>query len=96
MINIVKYNMNQFLMFDFKVSDRKLTSDTKLILVKPLNDAKEAFKYLKLIRKNTDVYSEFSSLKMEQFIISNENLKILLKDKDVKRYLMFFDQNYTK
>ena len=94
--NIVKYNMNQFLMFDFKVSDRKLTSDTKLILVKPLNDAKEAFKYLKLIRRNTDVYSEFSSLKMEQFIISNENLKILLKDKDVKRYLMFFDQNYTK
>ena len=94
--NIVKYNMNQFLMFDFKVSDRKLTSDTKFILVKPLKDAKEAYKYLKLIRRNKDVYSEFSSLKMEQFIISDDNLKVLMKDKNIKRYLMFFDQNYTK
>jgi len=92
--NIVKYNLNQFLMFDFKVADRKLTSDTKLILVKPLNDAKEAYKYLKLIRKNTDVYSEFSSLKMQQFIITEGNLKILMKDKNIDRYLMFFKQSY--
>ncbi len=92
--NIVKYNINQFLMFDFKVADRKLTSDTKLIIVKPLNNAKEAYKYLKLIRKNTDVYSEFSSLTMQQFIITDANLKILLKDKNIDRYLMFFKQNY--
>lgn len=94
--NIVKYNLDYFLMFDFKVADRKLSADTKLITVKPLNDKNEAFKYLKLIRKNTDVYSEFSSLEMKQFIISNENLKILLKDKDVNRYLMFFEQNYQE
>ena len=94
--NIVKYNLEHFLMFDFKVADRKLTSDTKLISVKPLNDSKEAYKYLKLIRKNTSVYSEFSSLEMKQFIISNSNLKILLKDKNIKRYMMFFEQNYVK
>lgn len=94
--NIVKYNLDFFLMFDFNVADRKLTSDTKLIVVKPLNNSKEAYKYLKLIRKNSDVYSEFSTLKMQQFIISSPNLKILLKDKDVDRYLMFFQQNYTK
>lgn len=94
--NIVKYNLDFFLMFDFKIADRKLTSDTKLIMVKPLNDAKEAYKYLKLIRKNSDVYSEFKSLDMNQFIISNANLKILLKDKDMTRYMMFFEQNYNK
>jgi hypothetical protein len=94
--NIIKYNLDQFLMFDFQVSDRKLTSDTKFILVKPLNDAKEAYKYLKLIRKNTEVYSEFNSLSMQQFIITEDNLKILQKEKDVSRYLMFFQQNYEK
>lgn len=94
--NIVKYNLDFFLMFDFNVADRKLTADTKFIIVKPLNNSKEAYKYLKLIRKNSEVYSEFSSLKMQQFIISSQNLKILLKDKDVDRYLMFFQQNYTK
>ncbi|MBN2669424.1 MAG: tetratricopeptide repeat protein [Bacteroidales bacterium] len=94
--NIIKYNLDYFLMFDFKVSDRKLTNNTKLILVKPLNDSKEAYKYLKLIRKNKDVYSEFNSLEMQQMIISEHNLNILLKDKDLNRYLMFFEQNYTK
>ena len=94
--NIIKYNLEYFLMFDFSVSDRKLTSDTKLIRVKPLNDAKEAFKYLKLIKRNTNVYSEFKSLQMQQFIISDSNLEILQKDKDLSRYLMFFEQNYSK
>jgi len=92
--NIVKYNLDFFLMFDFSVRDRKLTSDTKLIIVKPLNDAKEANKYLKLIRRNTDVYSEFKTLEMKQFIITDKNLQILMKDKNMKRYLMFFEQNY--
>jgi outer membrane protein assembly factor BamD (BamD/ComL family) len=94
--NIIKYNLDFFLMFDFQVSDRKLTSDTKMIIVKPLNDAKEAYKYLKLIRRNKDVYSEFNTLSMEQFIITEDNLKILQKDKDVARYMMFFNQNYVK
>ncbi len=94
--NIIKYNMDNFLMFDFSVADKKLTSDTKLIVVKPLNDAKEAYKYLKLIRRNKEVYSEFQSLEMKQFIISPENLKILLKDGNLSRYVLFFEQNYTK
>ena len=93
--NIIKYNIDFFLMFDFKVSDRKLTNDTKLIIVKPLNNAKEAYKYLKLIRRNTDLYSDFNSLKMLQFVISDDNLKILLKEKDTNRYMMFFEQNYV-
>ncbi len=94
--NIIKYNMDNFLMFDFNVSDKKLTSDTKLIVVKPLNDAKEAYKYLKLIRRNTEVYSEFQSLEMKQFIISPKNLNILIKDQNLSRYILFFEQNYKK
>lgn len=92
--NIIKYNLDFFLMFDFKISDRKLTNETMLITVKPLADAKEAYKYLKLIRKNAEVYEEFKSLEMKQFILSEENLNILLKDKDINRYMMFFEQNY--
>ena len=94
--NIIKYNIDNFLMFDFKVADRKLTKDTKLIIVKPLNNAKEAYKYLKLIRKNKEIYSDFPSLQMQQFIITDKNLKILLKEKDLRRYQMFFEQNYHK
>jgi len=92
--NILNYNLEHFLMFDFKISDKSLSSDTKLILVQTLNDAKEARKYLKIIQRNQQVYSEFNSVQMQQLIITQSNLDILLKEKDLSRYLMFYNQNY--
>ena len=92
--NIIKYNADNFLMFDFQISDRNIYTDTKIIMVKPLNDAKEAMKYLKLIVRNKEIYNEFKSLKIEQFVISESNLKILLKEKNIEDYISFFNKNY--
>ena len=92
--NIIKYNADYFLMFDFQISDRNISHNTKIIMVKPLNNAKEAMKYLKLIVRNKEIYNEFKSLKIEQFVISESNLKILLKEKNIEDYISFFKKNY--
>jgi len=92
--NISNFNRESFgsskLSFANSVMGKK-----KLFLIKTFKNEKEAKRYLKAIRNKLDI-----SLTMKQeggfdYIITNENFRLLFKSKDEKHYLDFFNKEYS-
>jgi len=92
--DLTSYNVENFLMFDFKVKKLPFTDKTFLITVSPLKNAKQAIKYFKIITKRSDVFTNIKPIDYTPFIISKNNFEKLRDDKDIDKYLRFYRKNY--
>ena len=91
--SIASYNQ-EFYSFDkLKVTNIFLDTETPLIVVRQFDKSENATKYIENVYKNKDSF--YKDLKDDQLIIiSKENYKSLLLNKDVKIYLDFLKNNY--
>ena len=94
--DLTSYNVENFLMFDFKVKKLPYNDKTFLITVSPLKNAKQALKYFKIITKRSDVFTNMKPSEYTPFIISVDNFAKLRDDKDIDKYLRFYRKNYEK
>ncbi len=92
--DLAKYNMENFLMFDFKIKSIPFSDDIQLIVVKEFTNKRQAKKYFKIIKKRSDVFTKLKRTDYTQFLISKENLETLRMDKDIDKYMLFYDKNY--
>ena len=71
-----------------------LSNDQPLVIVKSFNNIFKGMDYYNSFSENSDVLDKVKDSYISFFIISPENYSELYKNKDVKSYETFFNQNY--
>lgn len=99
-INRLKYqfsnfNLDYFGMQQYKVSSVILNDDLQIITVKGFLSTAKAVEYMKTILANQNFFEGLDKINYQQFIISSDNFTIFFNDKDVAKYLRFFQKNYN-
>jgi tetratricopeptide (TPR) repeat protein len=87
--NVFKYG-NQNLATQMEV----LQPDQGLIIVKSFQTMNHAKIYMNSVKGNAQVFREYKPSDYQVVLISENNLKKLVKDKDINPYLKFYKTNY--
>jgi hypothetical protein len=93
--DITSYNVENFLMFDFEAKKIPFNKKIQFVIVKTFKNKRQATKYLKIITKRSDVFTNLRPMDYKQFIISKENFEKLRDDKDIEKYMRFYRKNYN-
>jgi len=91
--NIVNFNVDHFPMFDFEVKTFLLNSDIQLITIKSLKNKTQAMKYFRAVLAYK-VFDKIDQSEYHHFIISKTNYPIFYNDKNVTKYLKYFNKYY--
>jgi len=91
--NIVNFNVDHFPMFDFEVKTFLLNTDIQLITIKSLKNKTQALKYFKAVL-SYKVFDEVDQSEYQHFLISNTNYPVFYNDKNVTKYLKYFNKYY--
>jgi len=79
-----------------KVSSNLLDKDRHIVLAKPFKDMAEATEYYNTFIADQGALKELNAGGYERFVISKKNYVALFKDKNLEKYLSFFNANYFK
>jgi len=91
--NIVNFNVDHFPMFDFEVKTFLLSSDIQLITIKSLKNKTQAMKYFRAVLAYK-VFDEIDPSEYHHFVISTTNYPIFYNDKNITKYLKYFNKYY--
>ncbi len=91
--NIVNFNVDHFPMFDFEVKTFLLSSDIQLITIKSLKNKTQAMKYFKAVLAYK-VFDKIDPSEYQHFVISATNYPVFYNDKNVTKYLKYFNKYY--
>ncbi len=94
--NFVNYNLDYFTNFNFEIVIKEIDSKYAVLLIKTLPSNKQAMSYLELIEYNPEIYDGIDKVFTSKFIISEKNYQALLQDKDVSKYVKFFEDYYVQ
>lgn len=92
--NVVNFNSDFFSMIDFNVSIAILNDTYNMITVKSFDNKQKAYNYFKAIELNKDVFANFDKKNYYHFVISSNNFATFYNDKDILKYLRYFNKNY--
>ena len=101
-INKLKFELTDFnLDFkrekDFEIQEKDLNEDTKLIVVKTIQDGNASVRYFNsLFDKKKELFSSYNKTDYSAFTISEKNFEVFAENKNVDRYLNFFTRNYQQ
>ena len=88
---IKKYNTKSL-----KVEVRTLDENREILLVTNMRNKKQAMMYFRAIVTNRVLFEPVEKVNYRNFVISDENLEIFMKDGDPAVYLQFFKKWYLK
>ena len=91
--NILNFNLDNFDMLNLSI-DKETIGTSSVIKIQPFKDRDEAYMYLLELKGNENIYKDVAKDKTTSFIISDSNYKILIDNKNIERYLLFFNNNY--
>lgn len=87
------YNSKYFNRFTLQVSSFKL--DTRdLFYMKQFNSTDDAMRYHNEMKDNRSIIENAGLSEMKGYVISDENFRILFRDKNEKEYISFFKANF--
>lgn len=92
---ISNFNFDFYSMIDFNIQSIILNGDVQMISIKPFENKEKALSYFESIALNPDVFKEFKASDYRHFVISANNYITLFRDKDVGKYLKFYEKNYV-
>jgi hypothetical protein len=90
-MGIKKYNTK-----NLRVEIRDLSSDRNILLVTQMRNKKQAMMYFRAVVTNRNLFDPVEKVDYRNFVISESNLKVLMKDADPKSYLNFFKKWYLQ
>ena len=93
-VDVANFNSVNFSEKPFKVSNMFLGSEQQLIIVKSMNDYTAATDYYKVFKLNQDILGALNSKEYQYILISPENFILLYKNRDLKGYQQFFEENF--
>jgi predicted Zn-dependent protease len=79
-----------------KIEVRSLDDKREVLLVTNMRNKKQAMMYFRAIVTNRDLFAPVEKVGYRNFVISDENLKVFMKDGDPVKYLQFFKKYYLK
>lgn len=94
--NFLNYNLDYFTNFNFDVNIKEIDSKFAMLIVKTLPSNKQAMSYLELIEYNPEIFDGIDKIFTSKFVISEKNYQALLQDKDIAKYVKFFDEYYVQ
>ncbi len=92
--NIINFNLDAFDKLNLIVEIVDLNNTQSLITVKTFADREQVMQYLSTISNSKEIYKDMPGIQLVSFVISLPNLKTLLEDKSVDRYLKFHKEYY--
>ena len=92
--NIINFNTDKYPKTDYNTSTVELNDKYNIITVKSFDDKTSALKYFNSINKDENVFNNFNSTNYNQVIISSSNFATFFKNKDIDKYMIFFENNY--
>lgn len=95
-VRISDFNKKYYSLLNLSITNILLDASTHFIMVGNFSTIDEAMNYYNAIISNEYVYGSLTKDEYDGFIIAQENYPIFYKDKDLKKYLAFFRQNYFK
>ncbi len=94
--NLLNYNLDYFNTYNLVIEMKNLGVDYNLLHVKEFADNQGVRRYAERVREDiSEIMGEIPEEDYEIVLISGENYKKLLEEKEVKPYLLFHRQNYT-
>ncbi len=80
----------------FNVNTTFLDQNTQIIVVKEFGDSMKGMDFFNGIRNNEEIFSEYKSVQFTQFLVDANNYSLLYGNKDLLKYMTFFNNNYLK
>ena len=77
-----------------EITNLLLDKSNQLIRVAKFNGKEDALAYFQLIQDNTDIKQIIESKDLLPLVISEDNFKKLLRYKDIKEYMDYFNAIY--
>jgi outer membrane protein assembly factor BamD (BamD/ComL family) len=93
--DVISYNIDNYTNNNYRTQGELVENKYIMIIVSGFSKYFKAMEYYKNFNLQKLVRNTPGS-KMYTFIISNDNMKTLNKDKNPERYLLFFKENYLK
>jgi len=94
--NVINYNLDFFSNFDFDIGMKELNKKTNLIVVKFLSDNQQAFNYYQLVNISDEIFEGIDKTHIKFFIINEKNYDVLCSDKNIQKYIDFFNDFYLR
>ena len=93
-VRISDFDMKYYSLENISITNILLDSKTNFIMVGNFESIDRAMNYYNALMSNDYVFANLPKDSYKGFVISQENYPVFYKDKDVKKYLAFFKQNY--
>jgi hypothetical protein len=94
--NLINFNIDFFNRLNLQVITEDLSQEKKLLKVTEFKDYVAARDYYVASLVNSELAKDMPENSFSVFFISETNLKVLLTDKSVEKYLKFFDLQILK
>jgi len=88
------YNNEFHRLLNLTVSNVFLDDVSQIFTVANFNDKTTAMKYYNAVKDNKKIFEEYNKNDFKQFVISVDNYPIFYKDKNITKYMEFFEKNY--
>lgn len=92
--DVISYNIDNYTNNNYRTEGSLIDNKYIFITVSGFSGFTEAMDYHRKFRAETIIRNS-SGIQMITFVINDENLNVLNKDKNPERYLIFFEQNYS-
>lgn len=95
-VRVSDFNEEFFRLEDISISNIMLDVDRHLLVVGNFNDIESSLNYFQSVMNNEYVLGGLSGVSYDGFILAKDNYSVFYKDKDVAKYLAFFEEHYLK
>ncbi len=93
--NIINFNIDNFSHLNLAIHQEQFTDKT-LFIIKSFDNIEIANRYYILFISNPEAFKDIDKSKLKTFLITEKNLSSLFSDKDLSKYLLFYEKYYTK
>jgi len=94
--NLSDFNTTYFNLIKLNISNVYIDDKRQMVTVTNFENKTKAQEYFASINANAKFLNTMSATEYQQFIISVDNYTTFFKNKDVEKYMLFYNLNYKK
>jgi len=88
------YNSQYYSLRQLKIASQQLGKDRQMIVIEDFPDKSSGLDYAVALKEDETIFGSLTPGSFELFVISANNYPRLLQEKDIEKYLSFYELNY--
>ena len=92
--NISQFNKAGLNSVSLNIEEKPLDDFREIIIISGYQDKESAMRYFRMIVQNRDLFLPLGDAVYRNFLITNENLEIFRKEKNITKYMDFYKRIY--